>query len=257
MKKYNKKSVFSKLLIVICLTLIISLPASAIELNEIDNQMLYDSYEGRQIQAAILVENGVSRKLTQNEYDEILDKREKMENLKNSISIESEQSAFEIDEHNGIQPQFYWVDYSFDKWGEDHWHPRSMTREVTPKVYAGSVATGMGYTTSVAVNVTIGGSFGSGATIKNKITPEFTISYSDSRETSESFKVDGTIPKGYTGWVEFTPRMANIWGQLTRTEYSDYDTTETHSYSDSFFPTKIGDFADGIYEIVIKEGQIR
>lgn len=257
MKKFKIKSVLNMLLFSICLSLIISSPASASNLYEDNHQMLYDSYEDRYMLSVIMVENGIPRKLTQNEYDEILAKRERIENIKKSLFVENELSTLKTYSNNEIQPQSYSVHYSFDKWGEDDWHPRSMTMRVSPRVYARYADDDMGYTVANSVNVSIGGSFGGGATIRKIISSQFTIEFSSSTEKTESFEIDGTVPKGHTGWVEFTPRMANIWGKLTKTEYTNYNVIETHSYSDSFFPTTIGEFADGIYEVTIVEGEIR
>ncbi len=253
MEKIKIKSVLSKLVLTICLLLLISFPASAIDLNN-NNQMLYDSYKDRHVQAAIIIEDGIPRRLTQSEYDEILSKREKMSKIKDSISIKDKQLSLQNFESNEIQPQSYWVEYSFDKWGEDHWYPSSMTRRVSPITRARDIDTDMGYTDSVGISVSIGGSFGASAEIKRIITAEFTIDYSNSTEYTKSYYIGGVVPKGSRGWVEFTPLVANIWGKLTKTEWSNYKEIVTESYSDSFFPTRIGSFADGIYEIIIEEG---
>lgn len=255
MKKFKIKSNLGMLFLSICFSLIISYPASANKVNDTNNKSLFDSYKGRSVQSVIIVENGIARNVTQSEYDEILNKREKMDNLKDVMSLNKLRTLSETYTSNDIKPQNYNLKYDFDKWGEDDWHPRSMTKIVTPKIYAGRLETDIGYTNSIAVNVTIGGSFGGSYEIKKLITAALTIDYSQSSEKSESFDLGATVPVGYTGWIEFTPRMANIWGKITRTE--SFANTSTSTYSDSFFPVKVGKYADGIYEVVIVKGNIR
>lgn len=84
-------------------------------------------------------------------------------------------------------------------------------------------------------------------------------SLSISLSESISDTVSTTIPPNKTQWLQFTPIMNNIWGQLITKDWLGNFKSEI--YVDMYYPTSIGPWyrkkADGLVELKEMDGQIQ
>lgn len=187
---------------------------------------------------AYLVENGIVKKLSE---EELIDVKKDLlieENNKNQTILENTTENFEI------SPRIYMVDYTFKKDSEQARLVYNEKRRVTPYV-KGPMDIGM--TFSSTVTKSIGGKFGASA--EGAIKRSLEISGTVSSAKSEAFNFGGSVPRGKTGYIQFTPRMSVVKGVVTRTEYKNYKEYKTTENITAYYPIKIGSYADGLYEI--------
>lgn len=221
----------------------LTIPAFA-EVTSTESSFTFDIEEnGVHTTGAVLVENGIPRRLTKNEY------------LKLSTQEYVQKDMFDVKSFlqlAGTSPRAYL--YSFSPRSRVIIDDYSLQRRVSP-IYANVSSISVTMSTSFTRTVEHSG----GITITNNILSsvdravEASYEYSSSSSSATGSSVSGTFePPGehlYAA-VVFTPRTAIIEGVLTESLSAMGSSGVVATYNCSFkYPVSVGNYLDGIYAI--------
>lgn len=224
----------------LCFLICLQLCSYALAVEKLED-FQYVKDEGVYIGNFILVENGISRTIT---YDEFLKLNIPKEiKLKNNL------------QRSAIEPRRAGVIY-FSKFVETNRSEnidRTKKVAVTPwfearyndeKITVGESKT---ITSSFSVSLT--------SNKKTQILAAAGASYSHSVSTSTTFSGTQTIPKGKQGRVMFAPTILTLKGNVEDYHQSDsalYPTLDKTTFVTSELPKKVGSYADGLYYTELK-----
>ncbi|ROR23883.1 hypothetical protein EDD66_11214 [Mobilisporobacter senegalensis] len=197
------------------------------------------------------VEKGVKREISYEEYmSRVLEAKTFKETQAQRTNEILNSNSKLINDNGIIQPMMLTYSYQYGKAGEKIVLNTDKATRVSPTVTARDIDTNISVSISTSVSETFKGDFGVTAEIKKLIKATLTLGYSKTTVNSQTFSSSGTIPKGYSGYYQFTPRMLYTWGTVTQIEYTNY--VECHRYYSSYtayLPREVGGYADGDYVI--------
>ncbi|SQB33594.1 hypothetical protein [Clostridium cochlearium] len=231
-----------------------------VQASEIDSEaeltekggIYYDYINNTYVTNLYVVENGVTREITFDEYmDSVKSYSENTENTAKNLNIE-----FAKDDSSIIAPMGLFIHDVFEKSYETTYNNYDWEKRVTPEVTAQfgdeKITIGESYSFTRTLNVSLAGAK------ENAIKLTLTGAISHSATNSESFSATQTIPKGYIGSVYFAPRVLEARGTVVSTLW-DSDERDPIREVDRItgvvakYPLKVGKYADGIYYTKIRK----
>lgn len=191
------------------------------------------------VKNAILVENGISREITENELLEF-----KKESIKENNIIESELVSNTLDSDNDIVPYdtAFSDTYKFNISVSNKYIDYVKQQAVTP-IHGGGGTISYGKSASFSASFSISLSTNALQKVKS------TVGGSFSATSNKSFGMTFNVPAGKKGRVMFAPMTKKSGGILTT--YSGVTGKEKNKkYLTVYQPVKVNSFADGLYYLM-------